>query len=169
MLVLYTLVWCLIKNIIFVASMRKYFLKISFIFIVGLFAELPALAQDISIEIDTALVHSFVKAEIVKKPQFLFIPNKKIIKYNPISLTLGGLMYFYQRVISPQITADCPYEISCSNYSKAVITRYGLIKGIALTSYRLMRCTPLGAKDIHPLYFNSAGKIIDNPEQYTLK
>jgi putative component of membrane protein insertase Oxa1/YidC/SpoIIIJ protein YidD len=65
--------------------------------------------------------------------------------------------------------SECPYEISCSNYSKAVIKRYGLIKGIALTSYRLMRCNRLAAIDTHPLYINKSGKIIDDPEQYKLK
>jgi putative component of membrane protein insertase Oxa1/YidC/SpoIIIJ protein YidD len=126
-------------------------------------------AQNISVAMDTAFNHSFTKPHFVGKPKFLFIPDKKIIKYNPVSLSLGGAMYFYQRIISPQLPSNCPYEISCSNYSKAVINRYGLIKGIALTSYRLMRCNRIAVVDVHPLYFNSAGKIIDDPDQYTLK
>ena len=130
---------------------------------------LPCDAQNVSIDMDTALAHSFAKPIVINKPKFLFIPDKKIIKYNPVSLSLGGVMYLYQRVISPQLQTNCPYEISCSNYSKAVIDRYGMIKGIALTSYRLMRCNRIAAVDLHPLYFNSAGKIIDDPEQYTLK
>lgn len=149
--------------------MLKTYFKISVIFLFILRIEILCNAQNISNDLDTILNHNFAKPEIAYKPKFLFIPDKKIIKYNPISLAFGGMMYFYQRIISPQITAECPYEISCSNYSKAVITRYGLIKGIALTSYRLMRCNRIAAIDIHPLYINPAGKIIDDPEQYKLK
>jgi putative component of membrane protein insertase Oxa1/YidC/SpoIIIJ protein YidD len=149
--------------------MKTIYLKITLILLLVLNLGSPCEAQNIAADLDSALTHSFNKPEVVKKPKFLFIPNKKIIKYNPVSLSFGGLMYFYQRVISPQILAGCPYEISCSNYSKAVINRYGVVKGIALTSYRLMRCNRLAAIDVHPLYFNSAGKIIDDPEQYHLK
>jgi putative component of membrane protein insertase Oxa1/YidC/SpoIIIJ protein YidD len=82
---------------------------------------------------------------------------------------MGSLMFIYQDVLSPQISAECPYEISCSNFGKAVIKRYGLIKGIALTAGRLMRCNKIGSVDIHPLYIDAKGKIIDDPEQYRLK
>jgi putative component of membrane protein insertase Oxa1/YidC/SpoIIIJ protein YidD len=145
------------------------YIKISAIFLFILRIEIPCDAQNSSADLDTILNHNFVKPDVTYKPKFLFIPNKKIIKYNPISLAFGGMMFFYQKIISPQIASECPYEISCSNFSKAVITRYGLIKGIALTSYRLMRCNRLAAIDVHPLYINPAGKIIDDPEQYKLK
>ena len=149
--------------------MKTTYIKISAIFLFVLSIEIHCDAQNIRIDLDTMFNHNFDKKEVKYSPKFLFIPDKKIIKYNPVSLTFGGLMFFYQGVISPQIVAECPYEISCSNYSKAVIKRYGLIKGIALTSYRLMRCNRLAAVDVHPLYINRSGKIIDDPEQYRLK
>lgn len=142
-------------------------ISLTFLFLLGM--GMHCNAQDISADLDMALKQSFEKKEVAYKPKFLFIPDKKIIKYNPISLTFGGLMYFYQRVISPQIASECPYEISCSNYSKVVIKRYGFVKGIALTSYRLIRCNRIASVDIHPLYVSSTGKIIDDPEQYQLK
>jgi len=142
----------------------KTFVTLIFIFII----QMPCNAQSVSIDLDTILNHGFFKPKVVNKPKFLFIPEKGIIKYNPISLTLGCLMFFYQSVISKQIAAECPYEISCSNYSKAVLARYGLLKGIALTSYRLMRCNQIAAVDINPLDINAAGKIIDDPEEYKL-
>jgi uncharacterized protein len=131
--------------------------------------DLSCEAQNIGSDLDTMFTHSFSKPDQKNNPKFLFIPDKKVIKYNPVSLTFGGLMFMYQKLISPQIVAECPYEISCSNYSKVVIKRYGIIKGIALTSYRLMRCNRLAAVDIHPLYIDPQGKIIDDPEQYRLK
>lgn len=149
--------------------MKVIYLKLSIIFLLWGGVQKPCEAQNVSADLDSAFSRNFSKPEVVRKPKFLFIPNKKVIKYNPVSLSLGGLMYFYQKVISPQILTGCPYEISCSNYSKAVIDKYGLVKGIALTSYRLMRCNRLAAIDVNPLYINSSGKIIDDPEQYTLK
>ena len=99
----------------------------------------------------------------------MFITEHKLIRYNPVSLTFGGLMYFYQAILSPQISAECPYEISCSNFGKACISKYGIVKGIALASGRIMRCTKIAAIDIHPLYIGEKGMIIDNPEDYKLK
>jgi putative component of membrane protein insertase Oxa1/YidC/SpoIIIJ protein YidD len=149
--------------------MQRDILKIYVILILIICVDNQIRSQNISLDIDTVLNHSFARKQVVYKPKFLFIPDKKIIKYNPVSLAFGSLMYFYQRVISPQLSSNCPYEISCSNYSKVVIDRYGIIKGIALTSYRLMRCNRMAAKDISPLNFDKAGKIIDDPEQYKLK
>jgi putative component of membrane protein insertase Oxa1/YidC/SpoIIIJ protein YidD len=99
----------------------------------------------------------------------MFVSKKKLIRYNPVNLAFGGLLYFYQQVVSPQISAECPYEISCSNFGKASIQRFCFVKGIALTAGRLMRCCKVAAVDIHPLYIDEKGKIMDDPNQYTLK
>lgn len=90
-----------------------------------------------------------------------------IIRYNPLSLTMGGLMYFYQGVISKQIGATCPYEISCSDFSKRVIRRYGFLKGVPLTADRLTRCTRLSAIDFEPTdYTPEKHLILDRVEDY---
>ncbi len=106
---------------------------------------------------------------VKKKPGFLFISKKKWIRYNPVNLAFGGLLFVYQSVISSQIAADCPYEISCSNFSKQSILEYGLIKGLALSADRLTRCTKLAAKDLHPLRINEKGMLIDKPSFYSNK
>jgi len=113
--------------------------------------------------------HQIPAEKFEYKPKFILLPGNKIIKYNPISLIFAGLMYTYQKWISPQLSAECSYELSCSNFSKAMIERYGIIKGIALTSDRLCRCSKVAAIDIHPLYINVKGQIIDQPEQYQLR
>ena len=100
---------------------------------------------------------------------FFFVSEKKFYKYNPVSLVFGGLMYVYQNVVSEQIAADCPYEISCSGFGRQVIKQYGLLKGTALAADRVMRCTRLSYKDLLPCDLNSSGKIIDNPEEYKSK
>ena len=105
-----------------------------------------------------------------RKVTYLFKDKKNVLlKYNPVSLAFGGLLYLYQKGISPQVSVNCPYEISCSNFSKKCIQHYGLIKGLALTADRLTRCTQFTLIDLKPIQFNRVNKIIDPVEQYTLK
>lgn len=122
---------------------------------------------------DLALVmgQNFAKPQYDKrKVSYMFKGNKSfLIKYNPLSLTFGGLLFLYQKGISPQVSVNCPYEISCSNFSKQCIQQYGLIKGIALTADRLTRCTQFTLIDLKPIQFSKKNKIVDPIAQYTLK
>lgn len=105
-----------------------------------------------------------------RKPKFLSSDKGFLIKYNPINLTLGGLLYFYQKIISPQLLSNCPYEISCSAFSKVSIQEFGFIKGVSLTADRLTRCTQFTMMDILPSQINDAnGRIIDNTDKYRIK
>lgn len=99
---------------------------------------------------------------------YLFNGKNAFVKYNPVSLVFGGLLMVYQKTISVQIGAACPYEISCSTFSGICIRKYGLLKGIALTADRLTRCTRLAFFDMAPGvdYSNSRGRIFDNPDDY---
>ena len=49
---------------------------------------------------------------------------------------------FYQRFISPGLTRRCKYEPSCSRYAVQAIERYGILRGLVLASWRLLRCNP---------------------------
>ena len=100
---------------------------------------------------------------------FLFIGKNPVVRYNPVSLSLGALMFFYQKAISPLFSSKCGYEITCSNFSRRVFQEYGLIKGIALTADRLTRCTQYAVIDINPIYLNDQNKVIDNPGKYRLR
>jgi putative component of membrane protein insertase Oxa1/YidC/SpoIIIJ protein YidD len=102
-----------------------------------------------------------------RKVTYLFTDhNSALIKFNPISLTFGGLLYAYQKVISQQLASHCPYEISCSEFSRQCIIEYGLIKGTALTSDRLTRCTGFTSVDMHAGWLNENNQIIDPIEKY---
>jgi len=104
-----------------------------------------------------------------KKPGFLLVGKSDFSKYNPVSLLFGGMLFTYQAVISSQIAADCPYEISCSAFSKRSIQEFGLIKGLALSADRLTRCTKPTIKRINPLRINKEGMFIDDPSYYRLQ
>jgi putative membrane protein insertion efficiency factor len=48
----------------------------------------------------------------------------------------------YQRVISPAIPRRCKYEPTCSRYAVEAIKQYGILKGVVLAGWRLLRCNP---------------------------
>jgi putative membrane protein insertion efficiency factor len=48
----------------------------------------------------------------------------------------------YQRTISPAIAPRCKYEPSCSRYAVQAIERYGILRGLVLAAWRVLRCNP---------------------------
>lgn len=48
----------------------------------------------------------------------------------------------YQRVISPLFPRRCKYEPTCSAYTAQAISRYGILRGLILGGWRLLRCNP---------------------------
>jgi uncharacterized protein len=48
----------------------------------------------------------------------------------------------YQRLISPAIPRRCKYEPTCSRYAVDAIREYGILKGLVLAGWRLLRCNP---------------------------
>ncbi|MFI4978276.1 MAG: membrane protein insertion efficiency factor YidD [Solirubrobacterales bacterium] len=49
---------------------------------------------------------------------------------------------FYSRVVSPAIPRRCKYEPTCSRYAVEAIREYGILKGLVLAGWRLLRCNP---------------------------
>ena len=49
---------------------------------------------------------------------------------------------FYQRGISPALPARCKYHPSCSEYAVQAVRRYGVMRGVMLAGWRLLRCNP---------------------------
>ena len=90
-----------------------------------------------------------------------------LVKYNPVTLVLKGAMYAYQHAISPQLSRHCPYEITCSNFSKQAVQEFGIVKGVFLSADRILRCNRIGVLDTDPLDFNERnGTITDAPNKY---
>jgi uncharacterized protein len=48
----------------------------------------------------------------------------------------------YQRAISPGLPARCKYHPSCSEYAVQAVRRYGVLRGVVLAGWRLLRCNP---------------------------
>jgi putative membrane protein insertion efficiency factor len=48
----------------------------------------------------------------------------------------------YQRTISPALPSRCKYHPSCSQYAIDAVRRYGILRGVVLAAWRLLRCNP---------------------------
>ncbi len=48
----------------------------------------------------------------------------------------------YQKLISPLLPRRCKYEPTCSAYAAQAIGRYGILRGLVLAGWRLLRCNP---------------------------
>lgn len=53
-----------------------------------------------------------------------------------------SLIRIYQNVISPVGASSCQMHPSCSSYAYRAFQKYGFVRGVMLTSDRLMRCNP---------------------------
>ncbi len=66
---------------------------------------------------------------------------------------LLAAIHLYQRTLSPLmpgIGVRCRFTPTCSHYGEGAITKYGTLKGTALTAWRILRCgpwTPAGTVD----------------------
>jgi uncharacterized protein len=48
----------------------------------------------------------------------------------------------YQRLLSPLLGPRCKYYPSCSEYAAQAVERYGILRGLVLAGWRLLRCNP---------------------------
>jgi uncharacterized protein len=48
----------------------------------------------------------------------------------------------YQRLISPAVGSRCKYYPSCSKYAAQAIGEFGILRGLLLAGWRLLRCNP---------------------------
>jgi uncharacterized protein len=51
----------------------------------------------------------------------------------------------YQRVVSPLLAPRCRYHPSCSAYAVDAIREFGVLRGLVLAGWRLLRCNPWSA------------------------
>ncbi|MDY0251411.1 MAG: membrane protein insertion efficiency factor YidD [Pseudomonas sp.] len=61
------------------------------------------------------------------------------------------IIILYQKFISPFKPQCCRFLPTCSEYSIQAITKYGFLRGLALSLYRIARCNPLSKGGYDPL------------------
>jgi putative membrane protein insertion efficiency factor len=57
----------------------------------------------------------------------------------------------YQRIVSPALGQRCKYYPSCSEYSAQAIRRFGILRGLVLAAWRLLRCNPWSRGGFDPV------------------
>jgi hypothetical protein len=48
----------------------------------------------------------------------------------------------YQKIVSPIMGPRCKYYPSCSEYAVQAISKFGILRGLVLAGWRLLRCNP---------------------------
>jgi putative membrane protein insertion efficiency factor len=64
---------------------------------------------------------------------------------------LIGLVRGYRYLLKPWLGQACRFEPSCSAYALEALERHGAWRGLALTSWRILRCHPLCAGGCDPV------------------
>lgn len=57
----------------------------------------------------------------------------------------------YQRVISPALPRRCKYEPTCSRYAARAVREFGILRGLVLAGWRLLRCNPFSHGGYDPV------------------
>jgi uncharacterized protein len=53
-----------------------------------------------------------------------------------------GLVRLYQLTLSPLIGRQCRFQPTCSNYMIGAVEKYGVLRGVPLGLWRILRCNP---------------------------
>ena len=61
---------------------------------------------------------------------------------NPLRRVLLAAIALYQRLISPALGPRCKYEPSCSRYAAQALRDFGILRGLLLAGWRVLRCNP---------------------------
>lgn len=48
----------------------------------------------------------------------------------------------YQRFVSPAFPRRCKYHPTCSEYAVQAVRTHGVMRGVVLAAWRLLRCNP---------------------------
>jgi putative membrane protein insertion efficiency factor len=68
-----------------------------------------------------------------------------------IAAALTAPIRLYQRLISPLFPRRCKYEPTCSAYAIEALRTRGAIRGLALATWRLLRCNPFSHGGYDPV------------------
>lgn len=61
------------------------------------------------------------------------------------------LIRAYQYAVSPLVGPVCRFHPSCSQYALEAVQRFGVLRGICLAAWRLLRCNPWNAGGYDPV------------------
>jgi putative membrane protein insertion efficiency factor len=74
------------------------------------------------------------------------------VRFQPTTWACRGAIRVYQFTLSSHLPTQCKYTPTCSHYGLGCMRKYGTLRGGILTTWRLIRCSPLthGGEDPIP-------------------
>jgi putative membrane protein insertion efficiency factor len=69
----------------------------------------------------------------------------------------------YQRFISPALPRRCKYHPSCSAYAVQAVETFGILRGVVLAVWRVLRCNPFSHGGYDPV---SAQTLFSTPRRH---
>ena len=69
----------------------------------------------------------------------------------------------YQRFISPALPRRCKYHPSCSAYAVQAVETFGILRGVVLAAWRVLRCNPFSHGGYDPV---SAQTLFSTPRRH---
>ncbi|MDE3034246.1 MAG: membrane protein insertion efficiency factor YidD [Acidobacteriota bacterium] len=73
------------------------------------------------------------------------------VPFQPSSWACRGAIRLYQMTLSSHVPTQCKFTPTCSHYGLEAVRRYGTLRGGLLTSWRLIRCSPLSHGGVDPV------------------
>lgn len=135
--------------------------KITFLLFFNSFIFVLSAQQDSIIK--TKIANCVLQTDPINKKHISFFSVKnKFSKYNPLIYLSGGLLFIYQKIFSEQIQANCAYEVSCSEFTKKCVQKYGLVLGAFKGFNQLSECDVRAKYDHEEFFINNEGKIKNN-------
>ncbi len=93
------------------------------------------------------------RAEADRKGSWPYNMSLSLSERNPLGIgaRLGVLLVRgYQLGISPFLPSSCRYYPSCSEYTLHAIAHRGLVRGVLLGAWRILRCNPFSRGGYDP-------------------
>ncbi len=84
----------------------------------------------------------------------MILHHLKKIVYIGRSLIVKMIIFIirlYQLFISPLFPSTCKYHPTCSSYSIQALKKYGVIKGLYKSIFRILRCNPFSHGGYDPV------------------
>ncbi|MBQ9941028.1 MAG: membrane protein insertion efficiency factor YidD [Clostridia bacterium] len=61
------------------------------------------------------------------------------------------LIHIYRKIVSPLFPPCCRFTPTCSQYAIDALKKYGVVKGMVLIVWRLLRCNPFSKGGYDPV------------------
>jgi len=95
---------------------------------------------------DLALAHPLLALSVC-----LLLEALLPVPLQPSAWAARGAIRVYQATLGPVLPTQCRFTPTCSHYGLACIRRHGTLRGGLLTTWRLLRCSPLTQGGLDPV------------------